>query len=347
MRLLQVMASNKQGGAELFFSRLCRALATAGVQQQVALRHDADCRAELQRDGIPIEELPFLFSGDPFTRWQVGRLARRFAPDAVLSWMSRGAAACPRGAFVHIGRLGGYYDLKYYRTCDHLIGNTEDIVRYLVDRGWPAERAHYLPNFVEESPAEPVSRQSLDTPERVPVLLALGRLHSDKAFDVLLNALALLPGVYLWLAGDGPLKDRLTAQSDALGVAPRVRFLGWRPDSGALLEAADILVCPSRIEPLGNVVLEGWVHRRPVVAAASSGPKVLIEHGRSGLVVPMEDAPALAEAIRAVLNDGRLAASLAQGGYDRYRSRFSRDAVVGRYLQFFEKVTGKCAALPA
>ncbi len=341
------MASNKKGGAELFFSRLCRALATAGVQQQAVLRHGADCGVELRRAGIEVRELPFLVSGDPLTRWQLGRLAGRFTPDVVLSWMSRAAAACPRGRFVHVGRLGGYYDLKYFRHCDHLIGNTEDIVRYLVGHGWPADRAHYLPNFVDESPVEPVSRQSLDTPEDAPVILALGRLHSDKAFDVLLDALALLPGVYLWLAGEGPLRDQLRAQSDELGVASRVRFLGWRSDTGALLEAADSLVCPSRIEPLGNVVLEGWVHRRPVVAAASAGPKGLIEQGRSGLVVPLEDAPALAEAIRAVVEDRSLAASLAQGGYDRYRSCFSRGAVVARYLDFFEKVAGTCAALPA
>jgi hypothetical protein len=52
----------------------------------------------------------------------------------------------------HVARLGGYYDLRYYRRCDHLIANTRDIVDYIVRSGWAAERVHYLPNFAARPP---------------------------------------------------------------------------------------------------------------------------------------------------------------------------------------------------
>ena len=71
-------------------------------------------------------------------------------PDIVLTWMSRATRLCPRGDFVHVARLGGYYDLKYYRRCDHLIGNTRAIVDYAIAEGWPRERISYLPNFVPD-----------------------------------------------------------------------------------------------------------------------------------------------------------------------------------------------------
>ena len=56
-----------------------------------------------------------------------------------------------------VGRLGGYYDLRYYRGCDHLVGNTRGIVDWLRRSGWPAERTHYLPNFVDEFAATPAA----------------------------------------------------------------------------------------------------------------------------------------------------------------------------------------------
>ena len=339
MRLLQVMASDKTGGAELFFGRLCAALQDRGLSQRALIRRGAVCRKDLDAGGVPTVTMPFLANGDLYSRLLIRRQIKDFAPDILLSWMSRAATLCPASPrFVHVARLGGYYKMKYFRHCDHLVGNTQHLVSYFIDHGWPAERVHYLPNFVDERPATAIRRDSLDTPEEVPLLLALGRLHSDKAFDILLAAMARLPDAHLWLAGEGPLLAALQAQSEALGIASRIRFLGWRDDALSLLEAADILVCPSRVEPLGNVILEAWVHRRPVVAAASTGPAGLITDGVDGLLVPMEDPDALAAALTELVADRRLAEKLARGGRMTYESRFSRPAVVDHYLEFFAKV---------
>ena len=339
MRLVQVMASRQRGGAEAFFSRLCVALsAHAALAQTVVIRRGAACREDLVAGGIAAIEMPFLFNGDPFTRRRLGRVFAGAKPEVVLSWMSRAASTCPRGRFVHVGRLGGYYDLKYYAACDHLVANTHDIADWVVGKGWPRDRVHYLPNFVDERPAASVDRASLATPADAPVVLALGRLHSDKAFDVLLAALAELPGVHLWLAGEGPLEATLRDLARSLGIAGRVHFLGWRKDVAALLGAADCLACPSRIEPLGNVILEAWVNRRPVVAAAANGPRGLVRDEDTGLLVPLEDATALAAALRRVLAGKALAAALAERGHAEYRRHFSEAAVTARYIEFLSKV---------
>ena len=170
-------------------------------------------------------------------------------------------------------------------------------------------------------------------------MLALGRLHVNKGFDVLLAALAALPGAWLWLAGEGPLRAALLAAAARLGVASGSRFLGWRDDVGALMAAADVLVCPSRQEPLGNVVIEAWAHRRPVVAAMSDGPAGLITAAKSGLLFPIDDAPALAAALERLIGDAALGARLAEAGHAAYRAEFTEAAVVGRYLALFERLT--------
>ena len=340
MRVMQCMAGAKHGGAEAFFTRMVLALHRAGLDQRVVLRRD-QAREKLLADG-GIATLPLAFGGklDFSTRRGLRRELARFKPDVVLSWMNRAAAFCPEptGRFIHCGRLGGYYDLKYYRNCDHLIGNTEAIVSYLVEQGWPAARAHYLPNFVSTAAAEAMPRRTLSTPDDAAVVLALGRLHQNKAFDVLIQAMRRLPDVYLWLAGEGPLQEELRRQAVHLGVAPRIRFLGWQEDPAALYAGADLVVCPSRIEPLGNVVLEAWARRKPILAAAADGPKALIRDGENGLLVPIDDVDALAARIAHVLRNQEAALSMTEAGHDAFLADYSEAVVVRRYLEFFDKV---------
>lgn len=337
-RVMQVMAGARHGGAEAFFERLVPALDRAGVEQRVVIRRDPARASRLHAAGLTPVELPFGGLLDITTRRALDRAAADFQPDVLLAWMNRAARFSRPGRHILAARLGGYYDLKYYRHCDHLIGNTRDIRDYLIREGWPEERAWYLPNFVDSEPAPALDRQALKTPADAPLLLALGRLHPNKAFDVLLAALVNLPDAWLWIAGEGPLGASLLRTAQLHGVAGRVRFLGWQEDIAALFAAADIFVCPSRHEPLGNVVIEAWTHKCPVVAAAALGPDALIRHGESGLLAPVEDAEALAAEIRRVLENSALATDLIQGGHAAYAAEFTEQAVVAKYREFFDAV---------
>jgi glycosyltransferase involved in cell wall biosynthesis len=338
MRLLQAMAGARHGGAEAFFVRLAIALQRAGVEQRVLIRRHAERAATLRRGGVVALELTFGGALDVATRWRFRRAIAAYRPNVVLTWMNRATALCPRGDFVHVARLGGYYDLRYYRRCEHLIGNTQDIVDYIVRAGWPRERVHYLPNFVAAEPAAPLPRAQLETPEDVPLALAMGRLHANKAFDVLLTAMTQVPRLHLWLAGEGEERARLERQVAALDLGSRVRFLGWRDDVAALLAAADFLVCPSRREPLGNVVIEAWAAGLPVIAATSEGPRALIADGDTGLLAPVEDAEALAAAMRRLAADGGLRARLGAAGRAAYAASFGEARIVALYRDFLASV---------
>ena len=130
------MGGAQHGGAEAFFLRLTLALQRAGQRQLVLVRH-AEHAVALREAGIDIVELPFGGLLDRATKPGFRAAIADFRPDIVLTWMSRASRLCPDGDFVHVARLGGYYDLKNYRRCDHLIGNTRAIAGYAVDGGWP------------------------------------------------------------------------------------------------------------------------------------------------------------------------------------------------------------------
>jgi glycosyltransferase involved in cell wall biosynthesis len=336
-RLLQAMAGAQHGGAETFFVRLVSALQRAGEHQRVLIRRDPDRSRRLREAGVAVTELGFGGPLDVGTRFGFRRVIAAWDPTQ----------ACPRGDFVHVARLGGYYNLKYYRHCDHLIANTRAIVDYAVVNGWPRARIDYLPNFVPDfGTARPRSDRAGDTP----LALAVGRLHQNKGFALLLKALSMTPEVHLTIAGEGPLRDPLEKQAHDLGVADRVRFLGWCDDIPALLAGADFLVCPSLHEPLGNVVIEAWSAGLPVIATASDGPAALIEDHVNGLLIPLPKQPgggpaALAAAIERLYRSPELRRELGESGRRAYEAEFTEAAVVSAYRSFFDGLAPLSAAL--
>jgi glycosyltransferase involved in cell wall biosynthesis len=339
LRVAQIMAGAPQGGAELFYERLCFALHAAGDAVLPVIRREPGRAGRLSAAGLAPVELGFGNPLDLLTGPRLAAALRRFAPRVAIAWMSRAARFAPRGDWVLCGRLGGYYDLRNFRRCDHLIANTHALVKWITAQGWPEARAHYLPNFVVDmAAAAPAPRGELGVPDGAPLLLGLGRLHANKAFDVLIRALPRLPGVYAVIAGEGPERGALESLARAEGVADRVRLPGWRGDAANLLAAADLFVCSSRQEPLGNMVIEAWSARRPVVAAAVGGPAELIEADRTGLLVPPDDPASLAAAIGRVLDDAPLGIALAEAGRARYEAAFAQAPVVAQWRAFLARV---------
>jgi glycosyltransferase involved in cell wall biosynthesis len=163
-------------------------------------------------------------------------------------------------------------------------------------------------------------------------------LHVNKAFDVLLPAFSKLESGTLWIAGEGPERESLTAQAKALGILERVRFLGWRTDVNSLLKTADLFVCSSRSEGLGSILLESWFNRCPMVSAKSEGPSELITHGETGLLCEIDDIDEMSQHMRSVLNDSSLAQMLVDNGSREYASKYSEQIIIDRYLEFFEEI---------
>lgn len=336
---LHLLGSAADGGAETYFIDLVTAQRAAGRPVSAALRQHEGREAALARSGTPFEVFKFGSPLDLATRPALKAWAEVQGARVLVAWMNRAARHCPKGPWRRVGRLGGYYDLKNYRGFDALVGNTEGIRDWIVQQGWPADRAHHIPNFAEPDDHPAQSRAALDTPREVPLLLAMGRLHEAKAHDVTLKALVQVPDAILWIAGSGPLEGDLKALAKELGVEDRVRWLGWRNDAGALYRAADILVFPSRVEPLGNVVIQSWAYGKPVIAAEAAGPKALIRDGVDGLLVPIDDHEVLAGTINGLIGAPQLQQRLIAGGKSR-AAEVSKAAVLPQWDALFERLAG-------
>ena len=338
MKIVQIMSGARYGGAENFFMRLVSSLAIADIDQCAIIRTHQQRKDTLVNRGIMVSELPFRGTFDFYTRYKLKKYVNEFMPDIVMSWMNRASNMAPAGKWQNVGRLGGYYNLKYYKKCHHLICNTKDICDYVIKQGRPAKNVWYIPNFVEEKQQEAIKREEFNTPDDVPLILAMGRLHKNKAFDTLIHAMNNVPGAYLWIAGEGPEANKLKAIINRNGLENRVRFLGWREDIAALHATADIFVCSSRHEPLGNIILEAWAHKTPVVSTKSQGPSQLINDKTNGILVETDTPDELAGGIKLLLENRELSGEIMENGYQTYIKNFSRDVIVKKYIEFFQQV---------
>ncbi len=344
MRILHVMAGKGNGGAELYSTDVMLSLHEAGVDQCVVMRPDAPRTAELISAGLRVDTKVLQIPFRPLQRLRMRQLIAHEQPNIIQCWMRRAVSLVPaeaRSKAEVIGWFGDYEELKYFAHCTKFAGVTRDLVRHMVENGVPAENAAYIPTFPTVDDGAAIDRAVLDTPADAPVLLTLSRLHPVKGLDTMLQALADLPGYYLWVAGDGPSLGALQAQAERLGIASRVRFLGWRTDRGALLRAADICVLPSRYEPFGTVILDAWSTHTAFVACNSDGPAAYVHHELDGMLVPINDPTALADAIRRVMNNPTLRQNLIRQGFANYQAEFTKDAVTAKYVAYYESLLNR------
>ncbi len=339
MRILHIMAGRGLGGAETYSTDIMLSLQLCGVDQCAVYAASAPRYGELVRAGVRLAPEVLDIPLRPLQKWRLKKVIEREKPDLIHCWMRRAASLMPTWCDGPvIGWFGGYYDPKNFKQCDAFVGVTQDIVAHMIKNGVPENRAFYIPTFPDVREEAALARASLDTPLSAPVFLALSRLHPKKGLDTFLLAAQAVPEAYIWLAGEGPLRGELEALTKKLGLESRVRFLGWRTDRGALLRAADVCVLPSRYEPFGTVILEAWAAKTPLIAAASAGPSGAITQESDGLLFPIDDVAALAEAMRRLIEDGALREQLSAKGYDTYAQNYTREAVTKRMIELYERL---------
>jgi glycosyltransferase involved in cell wall biosynthesis len=184
-------------------------------------------------------------------------------------------------------------------------------------------------------------------PERPVLLVSVGRAVAKKGYDLVLSALADLPPTLHWRfihIGGGPLLAELQTQARALGLDDRVQWQGAQDQAAVLaqLRSADLFVLASRVtadgdrDGLPNVLMEAQSQGLACLSTAVSAIPELIEHGRTGVLVPPDDAPALARALEALIGDPARRATLGAAGQARVRAAFSFDACLQPLLALFD-----------
>jgi len=349
-RSIHVIGSKISGGAERFYARLINSLAE--TTQITAVNPPNSPSSRLVNPNIEQIHPRLRGNYDLRTILNIRQFALAHSPAIVQTYMGRATrlTRIPRDkGLVHIARLGGYYNLKAYRHAHHLIGNTKGICDYLIKEGVSAEQVHYIGNFVEPVPAPDAEEQkklrlSLKIPENACIIACAARFIPKKGLQDLVCAFAKLkknnPDCRLILVGDGPAADSVRKQIRALNLENDVILPGWQ-DPAPYYHLADVLTSPSRHEPLGNTILEAWACRKPLVATATLGATELITPDQNGLITPVENPEALAEALEQLIQHPEQRTALANDGLKTVTNRFSKETITSQYLELYRELIKK------
>lgn len=223
-----------------------------------------------------------------------------------------------------------------WRRAVAVVGNGSGLSA-LAEAALPGLRVPVVPNGVNvavvPSGVNAGARARLTT---VP-LLFVGRLVHQKGCDVLLDALGRVKHLpfTLDIVGDGPDRAALQAQAAAAGIGDRVTFSGWvaRERIGEHFRAAAAFALPSHIEGMPNAMLEAMAYALPVVATDVPGSRDLIDHERTGLLVPAASAESLAHAIERLIGEPALRARLGAAAREHVATNHTWAATAAAYLR--------------
>lgn len=196
---------------------------------------------------------------------------------------------------------------------------------------------------LQDAPTEDIPRQDIPRQEEGPLLVACGRLIEQKGFDLLLRALAKLdsdPAPHLWVMGEGPWRSKLEALTRQLRLEQRVRWMGFQPNPHHIMARADAFVLSSRWEGFGNVLVEAMACGVPVVAFdCPYGPREILDGGRAGRLVSVNDVEGLARAVDHLLAHPEEARQLAERGLQRAQ-QFSPTVAATTYQKLLVDLAG-------
>ncbi len=204
-----------------------------------------------------------------------------------------------------------------------------------------------LAEFQDVPGARSRVRAELGLPEDAFVVALLGRVVPWKGHEVFLDAmeqlLAAHPHLMGCIVGEGwrghDFEQRLRDRVESGPLKGRVIFAGFRPDVPALLQSVDALAHTSvEPEPFGRVIVEAMAARLPIVATAAGAVPEILEHERTGLLVPSGDAESLAQALRRLVSDPDMARRLAAAARQEVEARFTVQRYVAGVQAVYEEL---------
>ena len=252
----------------------------------------------------------------------------------------------------HFGSLQRWIAARAARhLVSHVIANSKATKNALVDLGGAPNRISVVYNGIDPDPFEAVTdaeiegvRRELDLPQRG-VVGVFSRLAEWKGQHMLLEALRDLPDVTALLVGDALFPEdkhyvnRLRDDIKRWGLTDRVRMPGFRNDVPVLMKACDIVVHTSTSpEPFGRVVVEGMMANRPVIAAREGGPREIIDHETSGLLVSPESSSDLTMAIRRLMSHSYFCKRITHRGYHQANELYTVEHMVSSADKVFKRV---------
>ena len=348
MRIILTMLDKQFGGMQKAFLNYAIEFTKRHFQVLCIVRQGAEAEGLLHESGttsVAAIKNQFGFH-DPVAIRQIATLIGRHCPPPdrciVMVFGARATFFSGKAKTRHpqckvVASLPNRINHKYYKFADALVPST----RKMADPKFHKDLVN--PNFTDVIPRFSRIEPAFEaTPrKRIVNLFAAGRFVSKKGFDQLLQAMSLLlpnhPEVRLKIAGDGPELARLLELRSELDLDSIVEFIGFRYDVPEHIARSDLLIVPSKIEPFGNILLEGMAVGTPIVTTRTDGALELLDSSTARFAD--NSTPELfASAISDVIEDPKSANERAVRALQAFKQRYTPDVVVPKMISIFRRL---------
>ncbi len=358
LNILQVITPRRFAGAERVCAHLAHGLTARGHRVHVVAPPRLPAFQEYVKSlGVPFVALDISGKLNPRAARLLAGLARDLGADLLHSHLSsagfhtvRAARRAGVPAVVHVHAMSR---MLWYRGADLILACTKGVARHVRSSGLVEAPVQVVYNglladeFERVRPAEEV-RAELGLPGGAPVIGVVGSLTRRKGHVYLLRALAELvddwPELTCLLLGAGPLRGALSRAAARLGLADRVRFLGYREDRLDFIQVCDLVALPSiGIEGFGLCLIEAAMFGIPSVASRLPGVDEAVLDGETGLLAPPRDAQALAGALARLLSNEEERLALGKRARRRVRTEFTVEAMTRGVEEAYRRVLARRA----
>ena len=373
MKIVYVIDQLDCGGAEQQLVSLATGLHGRGHEVHVIIIYNrAELRDELTSAGVPLSVAGKRGKYDLTTVWRLRRLIDSIGPDLVHAYLPAASLLTPLTRWLGINvpvlqsernindwRSGVrlWADMWARRYVDHITCNAEAIKTHLVRvERVPPEKITVIYNGLRaDRRTRPADRSitaaadRINAPRGARIIVCVANFNERKQHGLLLEAFARAraahPDLFLLLIGTGSLEHDVRTRIEKLQLSSACRILTDVVNPLPFLCASQIAVLTSRIEGCSNALLEAMAMGLPVIASATGGTPEVIQHGQGGLVCPVGDAEAFANALRRLVSDPQLSHRMGAFNARRVVEHFTDDRMIELTLALYYRVL-KSGPLP-
>jgi glycosyltransferase involved in cell wall biosynthesis len=346
------------GGQEIRTVSEARGVADRGHRVLIVAQPESQILIRARNAGLPTANLPMRSAFDLRAIVGLCSILRRVNADvlnthsSVDSWIGALAAKITATKLVrtrHVSIPIRRHPLNFVHRLPDAVVTTGEAIRQqlILDGIVPDERVTSIATGVDldyflPRPHSNELRVQLGLPDGAVVLAFVAVLRAKKRHDILLHALARLRdrnGIYCVLAGEGGHRPVIEQLIRDLGLVDRVFLLGHVEDVRPVLAGADVVVSSSAgMEGVPQALIQALAMERPVVATADGSVGELVQHERTGLLVPPEQPDALVTAIERLLGERSFAQEYGRRGREHVAAHYSLERMIDAMLGTYRRV---------
>lgn len=354
MKIINIILTSQNGGAEQAFIDYLTALKKLGHENLAILKDDAPYENKVLELGIPLKKIKNnLGFFDFFAVRKIKNIIEEYQADVVICHMGR-SVSLVRNAIKQIKKRKVFQiavnhsdNLKRSIGADIVISVNRKILAETIDLGQNIEQSFVVPNAIDLSDMVVRSLDDLSKKEKI-VIGAMGRIDDQKGFDKLISTIAFLKSqnlsqkFFLKIAGCGFYEKNLRDMVMNFSVNEEVEFCGWIENKKLFFDGVDIFCSSSSNETFGLVLLEAMKYCKPIVATDTDGSKEILSHEKDGLIVNLKPAETfekrLAEAFVRLASDANLANDLVRNASKKLQEKYSYSALENILNEIIGKV---------